>query len=103
MVPPLMTSTGQVKPNNIRHTHFSHNPKKAFLIVHHFVKEFGEGFDHIYRELEANGTSALSFCTDNFILKISVPKVADISSVQTEKLIEPEQKVTEKLIEKAAI
>ena len=53
----------------------------------------------IYRELEANGTSALSFHTDDFILKITVPKVTDISSIQTEKLIEPEQKVTEQLTE----
>ena len=106
---------GMVKPTNIRNTHFSRNPKiAAFLKAYHYVKEYGEGVDRIYRELEANGTSALSFRTDDFILKISVPKVTDISSIQTEKLIEPEQKVTEqltenhqklieKLIEKAAI
>ncbi len=30
---------GQVKPNNIRHTHFSRNPKiAAFLKAYHFVK-----------------------------------------------------------------
>ena len=106
---------GMVKPTNIRNTHFSRNPKiAAFLKAYHYVKEYGEGVDRIYRELEANGTSALSFRTDDFILKITVPKVTDISSIQTEKLIEPEQKVTEqltenhqklieKLIEKAAI
>ena len=102
---------GMVKPTNIRNTHFSRNPKiAAFLKAYHYVKEYGEGVDRIYRELEANGTSTLSFRTDDFILKITVPKVADISSIQTEKLIEPEQKVTEKLtenhqklIEKAAI
>ena len=91
---------GMVKPTNIRNTHFSRNPKiAAFLKAYHYVKEYGEGVDRIYRELEANGTSALSFRTDDFILKITVPKVADISSIQTEKLIEPEQKVTEKLTE----
>ena len=91
---------GMVKPTNIRNTHFSRNPKiAAFLKAYHYVKEYGEGVDRIYRELEANGTSTLSFRTDDFILKISVPKVADISSIQTEKLIEPEQKVTEKLTE----
>ena len=106
---------GMVKPTNIRNTHFSRNPKiAAFLKAYHYVKEYGEGVDRIYRELEANGTSALSFRTDDFILKITVPKVTDIFSIQTEKLIEPEQKVTEqltenhqklieKLIEKAAI
>ncbi len=91
---------GMVKPTNIRNTHFSRNPKiAAFLKAYHYVKEYGEGVDRIYRELEANGTSTLSFRTDDFILKITVPKVADISSIQTEKLIEPEQKVTEKLTE----
>ena len=91
---------GMVKPTNIRNTHFSRNPKiAAFLKAYHYVKEYGEGVDRIYRELEANGTSALLFRTDDFILKITVPKVADISSVRSEKLIEPEQKVTEKLTE----
>ncbi|MBQ9556290.1 MAG: winged helix-turn-helix transcriptional regulator [Muribaculaceae bacterium] len=91
---------GQVKPNNIRHTHFSRNPKiAAFLKAYHFVKEFGEGFDRICREQEANGANVPSFRTDEFILKITVPKVTDNSSVRTEKLIESEQKVTEKLIE----
>ena len=92
---------GMVKPTNIRNTHFSRNPKiAAFLKAYHYVKEYGEGVDRIYRELEANGTSALLFRTDDFILKITVPKVADISSVRSEKLIEPEQKVTEKLTDR---
>ena len=69
---------GQVKPHNIRHTHFSRNPKiAAFLKAYHFVKEFGEGFDRICREQEANGANVPSFRTDEFILKITVPKVAE--------------------------
>ena len=67
---------GTVKPSNIRHTHFSRNPKIAqFLKAYDFVKEFGEGVDRVCRELEANGTSHLSFHLDDFILKITVPKV----------------------------
>ena len=112
---------GMVKPSNIRNTHFSRNPKiAAFLKAYHYVKEYGEGVDRIYRELEANGTTALSFRTDDFILKITVPKVAEKVSVntgkvaekrvgQTEKLtesneglIENQQKLIEKLIEKTA-
>ena len=73
---------GTVKPSNIRHTHFSRNPKIAqFLKAYDFVKEFGEGVDRVCRELEANGTPHLSFHLDDFILKITVPKV-------TEKVIE---------------
>ena len=76
---------GQVKPNNIRHTHFSRNPKiAAFLKAYHYVKEFGEGFDRICREQEANGANVPSFRTDEFILKISVPKVTD-KRTETEK------------------
>jgi ATP-dependent DNA helicase RecG len=59
----------------------------------------GKGFDRICREQEVNGANVPSFRTDDFILKITVPKVADISSVQSEKVIETEQKVTEKLTE----
>ena len=105
---------GQVKPNNIRHTHFSRSPKiAAFLKAYHFVKEFGEGFDRICREQEANGANVPSFRTDEFILKITVPKVAENVQKQTgnvtenggkvaEKVAENHGKVTDKLKEKAA-
>ena len=88
---------GQVKPSNIRNTHFSRNPKiAAFLKNYHYVKEFGEGMDRICREQEANGAQAPSFRTDDFILKITVPKV-------TEKVNENGDKVTEKLPEKVDV
>jgi len=86
---------GMVRPSNIRSTHFSRNPKiAAFLKTYHYVKEYGEGVDRMCRELEVNGAAPLSFHTDDFILKISVPRV-------TEKLVENRDGVTEKLIEKA--
>lgn len=92
---------GQVKPNNIRHTHFSRNPKiAAFLKAYHFVKEFGEGFDRICREQEANGANVPSFRTDEFILKITVPKVAENVQKQTGKVTENGGKVAEKVAEK---
>ncbi|MBR1889602.1 MAG: putative DNA binding domain-containing protein [Alloprevotella sp.] len=88
---------GQVKPNNIRHTHFSRNPKiAAFLKAYHFVKEFGEGFDRICREQEANGANVPSFRTDEFILKITVPKVIEKMNVNDEKVnINVTENVTE--------
>ena len=74
---------GTVKPSNIRHTHFSRNPKIAqFLKAYDFVKEFGEGVDRVCRELEANGTPHLSFHLDDFILKITVPKVVSLAESQ---------------------
>ena len=94
---------GTVKPSNIRHTHFSRNPKIAqFLKAYDFVKEFGEGVDRMCRELEANGTSHLSFHLDDFILKITVPKVTEKDINVTEKVIKTHQEVIEKVIKKAA-
>ena len=84
---------GTVKPSNIRHTHFSRNPKIAqFLKAYDYVKEFGEGVDRVCRELEANGTSHLSFHLDDFILKITVPKVV---SEQEKSVKENSEKVTD--------
>ena len=86
---------GMVRPSNIRHTHFSRNPKiAAFLKAYHYVKEYGEGVDRMCRELEVNGSIAPVFHTDDFILKVTVAKV-------TEKLPENSGKVTEKLPENA--
>lgn len=98
---------GQVKPTNIRHTHFSRNPKiAAFLKAYNFVKEFGEGFDRICREQEANGANVPSFRTDEFILKIMVPKVAEKVTVNftekvnaTENVIDASQKTSQKIID----
>lgn len=93
---------GMVKPTNIRNTHFSRNPKiAAFLKAYHYVKEYGEGVDRIYRELEANGTSSLSFRTDDFILKITVPKVIEKVSVNEEKVSVNEEVVVGKVNVKA--
>ena len=97
---------GTVKPSNIRHTHFSRNPKIAqFLKAYDYVKEFGEGVDRVCRELEANGTPHLSFHLDDFILKITVPKVTERVIEKdvnvTEKVINTHQDVIEKVIEKA--
>ena len=81
-----------VRPSNIRHTHFSRNPKiAAFLKGYHFVKEYGEGVDRMCRELEVNGSIAPVFHTDDFILKVTVKKV-------TEKLPENNRKLTENKI-----
>lgn len=47
---------GLVKADNIRYTHFSRNPRIAeFLKAYKFVKEYGEGVDRMYRELEEAG------------------------------------------------
>lgn len=45
-----------MRPDNIRHTHFSRNPKIAqYLKAYKYVKEFGVGIDRICNELETKG------------------------------------------------
>lgn len=64
---------GQVRPDNIRHTHFSRNPKIAqYLKAYKYVKEFGEGIDRICSELETKGCTIPSFHVDAFILKATL-------------------------------
>ena len=70
------------------------------------MKEFGEGFDRICREQEANGANVPSFRTDEFILKITVPKVAEKVNVNatekvnaTENVIDASQKTSQKIID----
>jgi ATP-dependent DNA helicase RecG len=64
---------GLVRPDNIRHTHFSRNPKIAqYLKAYKYVKEFGEGIDRICNELETKGCVIPSFHIDAFILKATL-------------------------------
>ena len=64
---------GLVRPDNIRHTHFSRNPKIAqYLKAYKYVKEFGEGIDRICNELETRGSAIPSFLINAFILKATL-------------------------------
>ncbi len=64
---------GLVKTDNIRHTHFSRNPKIAeYLKVYNFVKEYGEGVDRMCVELDKIGLEAPIYKMDAFILKIFI-------------------------------
>ncbi|MCQ2313686.1 MAG: putative DNA binding domain-containing protein [Bacteroidales bacterium] len=88
---------GLVRPDNIRHTHFSRNPKIAqYLKAYKYVKEFGEGMDRIYRELNVNHTPEPKVHLDAFILKVTVRKNEVGLTENNEKLIE---KVSEKVSE----
>lgn len=59
------------------------------------MKEYGEGVDRMCRELIANGVKEPKYHTDDFILKITVPRVTEKSTRVTEK----EKKLPEKLPE----
>ena len=64
---------GIVRTDNIRHTHFSRNPKIAeYLKAYDFVKEFGEGVDRMCRELSAVGVREPQYNLEAFIMKAAV-------------------------------
>ena len=61
---------GLVKVSNIRHTHFSRNPRIAeYLKAYKYVKEYGEGVDRMCTELESAGLQNPIYYIDAFILK----------------------------------
>ena len=61
---------GLVRPENIRHTHFSRNPRLArYLKTYKYVKEFGEGVDRMCREMEADGLLPIKYYKNDFILR----------------------------------
>jgi ATP-dependent DNA helicase RecG len=64
---------GIVRTDNIRHTHFSRNPKIAeYLKAYDYVKEFGEGVDRMCRELMALGTHGPQYALVAFIMKATI-------------------------------
>ena len=64
---------GIVRTDNIRHTHFSRNPKIAeYLKAYDYVKEFGEGVDRMCRELSAVGTKDPEYHLVSFLMKATV-------------------------------
>lgn len=64
---------GIVRTDNIRHTHFSRNPKIAeFLKAYDYVKEFGEGVDRMCRELTSLGVAEPKYALVVFIMRATV-------------------------------
>ncbi len=87
---------GLVKTDNIRHTHFSRNPKIAeFLKAYSFVKEYGEGVDRMYKELEAVGLQGPEYRLNAFMLQATI---RNNSVIDKKPLFEDENRglVTEK-------
>ncbi len=86
---------GTVRADNIRHTHFSRNPKIAeYLKAYDYVKEFGEGVDRMCRELAALGVQEPKYHLDAFILKTSVyaNKLKDITETTQKNYPEKDNK-----------
>ena len=61
---------GLVRTDNIRQTHFSRNPKIAeFLKAYKYVKEFGEGVNRMYEEMEKAGLPEPAYRCRNFMVE----------------------------------
>ena len=76
---------GRVRLNNMRTTHFSRNPKiAAFMKEYEFIREFGEGVDRMYRELEEGGWPKPVFKQDDFMLRASLNAIAIASKKPVE-------------------
>ena len=64
---------GIVRLNNLRTVHFSRNPKIArFLQEYEYVKEFGEGVDRMFNEMEAAGLPAPDYHDNAFMLNATI-------------------------------
>ena len=60
---------GLVRPYNIREMHFSRNPKIAlYMRAYKLVKEFGEGVDRMFREMEEAGNPAPEYRQNEFMV-----------------------------------
>ena len=70
----------QVKIDKIRNAHFARNSHIAeYLKDYKYVKDFGEGVDRMYREMEACGLPKPEYRQDTFILKVVVRNSGDDS------------------------
>lgn len=73
----------------MRTAHFSRNPKIAsFMKEYEFIREFDEGVDRMYRELEEGGWPKPMFKQDDFMLRASLssrfaPKTSPKTSPET--------------------
>lgn len=65
-----------VRINDKATTHFSRNPKIANVLHDYgFVREFGEGVNRIYEEMEKAGLPAPEFKQTDFIMRATIRKV----------------------------
>lgn len=80
------TLPGIVRLNNMRHVHFSRNPKIAqFLHEYEYVQEFGEGVDRLFEVMEAAGLPQPEYKVEAFMLIATIRnKVIDNTQKSTQ-------------------
>ena len=73
---------GLVRPYNIREMHFSRNPKIAlYMRSYKLVKEFGEGVDRMYREMESAGCPAPEYRQNEYMVYATIRQHSDSEDV----------------------
>lgn len=81
------TLPGTVRLNNMRQVHFSRNPKIAELLhEYEYVREFGEGVDRIYYEMQKAGLPAPEYHEESFMLQVTIKnkKMENTTQVTTQ-------------------
>ena len=77
------TLPGIVRLNNMRHVHFSRNPKIAqFLHEYEYVQEFGEGVDRLYEVMETAGLPQPEYRVEAFMLYATIRNTKNAAAVQ---------------------
>lgn len=76
---------GIVRLNNLRAVHFSRNPKIAeFLHQYEYVKEFGEGVDRMFNEMENAGLPDPEYTDNAFMLNVTIRSRATNGEIKGE-------------------
>lgn len=64
---------GNVRIDNIQHTHYSRNPMiAAYLKAYKFVKEFGEGMERMFKDMEEANLPKPTFKDEYFMMKATI-------------------------------
>ncbi|MEK7728121.1 MAG: ATP-binding protein, partial [candidate division KSB1 bacterium] len=64
---------GLVRLDNMRHIHFSRNPLLARVMTEmKYMRDFGEGVDRMYREMEARGMQTPTYEEYAFMLRVTL-------------------------------
>ena len=84
---------GLVRPYNIREMHFSRNPKIALYMRNHkLVKEFGEGVDRMFREMEEAGQPAPEYRQNGFMVYATIRQHGEVAAKEMILLQDPNGK-----------
>ena len=85
---------GLVRPYNIREMHFSRNPKIAlYMRSYKLVKEFGEGVDRMFREMEKAGLPAPEYRQNEFMVYATIRQHGEVETT-----VKTTEKTTEKIL-----